>query len=473
MMRSISIRAAMAALAAFLALAPVAIRAETPAEPYPADQSAPAYTPQQIDQLLAPIALYPDTLLSQILMASTYPLEVIQAARWLQQPANAALQGDQLVAALDQFDWDPSVKALVSVPRVLQMMNGKLDWMEQLGDAFLAQEDEVMESVQRLRREARAAGNLTTTPQQVVVDQGPNIIVRPARPEVIYVPYYDPLVVYGPWPYAAYPPYFFPPPLGYVYGPPLYFGFGFAIAAPLWGWVFWNWDHHYLHINVVQYNRINRHGIQKRYYRPARRDRWEHNPFHRRGVAYRDVRSRERFTRPVPGSPDRRRVYRGYDTIPAPNLERRGVTPRQRTERPATTRDRATASPRPGPRREAPTTRRAPAVQNQDTARRPPASQRRPEARQAPTAPRAVSPTVQRPAARATPRPSPPAFEGISRGGDVRAQSNRGRQSQRAITVPPRAQRNAPSGSFLSRERPGGSAPSGRLSAPEGRPLLR
>lgn len=154
--------------------------------------------------MLAPIALYPDPLLTQILMASTYPLEVIQAARW--SKANPNLQGDQAVQAVADKPWDPSVKSLVAFPQLLLMMDEKLDWMERLGGAFLAQESQVMDTIQQLRQKASAAGHLQSNEQIQVQPQGQTIVIQPTNPQVIYVPYYDPMVVYGPWWWPGSPP---------------------------------------------------------------------------------------------------------------------------------------------------------------------------------------------------------------------------------------------------------------------------
>jgi hypothetical protein len=173
-----------------------------------------------LDQLVAPIALYPDTLLAQVLMASTYPLEVVQAARW--QTANKKLKGDKLQQAVDKQDWDASVKALVTAPNVLSMMNDQLDWTTDLGNAVLAQQADVMDAVQRLRAKAQENGKLATTKQQTVStaeQEGKQVIViEPTTPETVYVPYYEPQVVYGSWPYPDYPPYYFPPASGWVLG---------------------------------------------------------------------------------------------------------------------------------------------------------------------------------------------------------------------------------------------------------------
>src|SRR5579863_2212600 len=265
------------------------------AAPPPVNPDQTTYSPQQLDQLLAPVALYPDQLLGQILMASTYPLEVVEAARWLQDPHNAALKGDQLTQALDQQDWDPSVKALVPFPRVIEMMSQQLEWTQSLGNAFLAQQDQVMDSVQRLRQEALKAGNLRTTPQQVVQDSGGDIVISPAVPDVVYVPYYDPTLVYGPWAYAAYPPYFFPPPPGYFVGPGIFFGVSFPIVTAFWGWDDFDWHHHWIHVDRDRFNRIDRFAIARDRDAPLLGDTWHHDAFHRRGVAYAAPQLQQRF----------------------------------------------------------------------------------------------------------------------------------------------------------------------------------
>src|SRR5215831_11383711 len=216
------------------------------------------FQPGEIEQLVAPIALYPDELVSQILMASTYPLEVVEAARWVK--ANKTLKGDALTTALEKQTWDPSVKSLVNFPQVLDMMDQKLDLTQRLGDAFLAQQKDVLDAIQRLRAKAQAQGNLKTTKEQRVIVEQPAaqttvveqpaaqttvveqpaaqttiIKIEPANPQVVYVPTYNPTVVYGAWPSPAYPPYAYYPP-GYVATASLLsFGAGMAVGAALWG----------------------------------------------------------------------------------------------------------------------------------------------------------------------------------------------------------------------------------------------
>ena len=260
---------------------------ERPPAPAP---PVPLFSPRQLDQMLAPIALYPDPLIAQILMAASYPLEVVEADRWLQVPANAALKADQLAAALELQPWDPSIKSLVPFPRILKMMDDNLEWTEKLGDAFLAQQADVMDSVQRLRRSAKAARALASSAQQVVSSQDNIITVVPAVPGVVYVPVYNPTLVYGVWPWPEYPPFYFWPWPGFVIG----FGIGIPTIYPLWGWYYWDWRRHRLHINVARFNELNIHRP------PVTSNIWQHDPLHRDGVPYRDPATRARFQGPVP-----------------------------------------------------------------------------------------------------------------------------------------------------------------------------
>src|ERR1700754_5092891 len=226
---------------------PTAALAQTPAK----------VSSQQLDSLTAPIALYPDALLAQVLMASTFPQDVPAAAAW--SKANPNLQGDDAVKTVAAEPWDPSVQSLVAFPQVLATMASKPDWVTQLGNAFLAQPNDVMDSVQRLRKQAQQAGNLKTTEQQKVVVEQSTIQIVPANPQVVYVPTYNPTVVYGAWPYPAYPPVYVPPPPGYAiatgFATGLAFGAGVAVANSLWGG--FNWNNHDVNINVNRYNNIN------------------------------------------------------------------------------------------------------------------------------------------------------------------------------------------------------------------------
>ncbi len=282
---------------------------ETPPKEATAPQDAPILPlPQQeLDQMLAPIALYPDSLLSQIFMASTYPLEVVEAARW--SKANPNLKGDQAVHAIAENTWDSSVKSLVAFPQILMMMDEKLNWMERLGDAFLAQQQEVMDTVQSLRQKASDAGNLKSNDQIRVEQQGPSIVVEPANPQVVYVPYYNPMEIYGPWWWPAYPPVYWAPWPGYFYGPRFGVGFAWGIGIGIGpGFFFGGFNWPYRHISVVNVNNFYYHTVNVN-----RGAIWAHDPVHRRGVPYRDVALRQQFGR-MNASPDARREFRGHDS---------------------------------------------------------------------------------------------------------------------------------------------------------------
>ena len=276
-------------------------------------------TEEQLTQMVAPIALYPDELLSQILMASTYPLEVVQASRWVKQ--NKGLKEDALAKALEKLPWDPSVKSLVNFPQVLDMMNEKLDWTATLGDAFLSQPKEVMSMVQKLRAKAETEGNLKTTAEQKVVveKETQTIIIQPASPQVVYVPVYNPTVVYGAWPYPYYPPYYYYP-TGYVAGAAAFsFLAGVAVGAA-WGyaWGGCNWHGGNVDIDINRNANINRNINRGNYANqmPARgqggQGTWQHNPQHRQGVAYRDQGTSQRFGQSQARSAENRQAARGY-----------------------------------------------------------------------------------------------------------------------------------------------------------------
>jgi Protein of unknown function (DUF3300)/Chaperone of endosialidase len=289
-----SCRVAVLILALFVWI-PVAAIAQTPAT-----QTTPAATspstdqllkPEQLDALVAPIALYPDNLLSLVLMASTYPLEVVQADRWVREHKN--LKGEQQKTEVDKQAWDESVKSLVATPDVLSMMSKKLDWTLKLGDAVLAQQADVMDAIQRLRTKAEANNKLTSTKQQTVTkrqEQGRQVIaIEPTDPETIYVPYYDPTVVYGAWPYPEYPPYYWGYP-GYIgaglIATGLAFGAGWAIGrwgsgGNYWGGGF-NWNNNNININRPRVN-------------PLGGNNWQHRPEHRQGVRYNNNNVRQKF----------------------------------------------------------------------------------------------------------------------------------------------------------------------------------
>jgi hypothetical protein len=293
--------------------------------------AAATFSPTQLEQLVAPIALYPDSITVQVLMAATYPLEIVEAARW--RAKNPKLQGDDLTKALEQEDWDPSVESLTYFPDLLKRMSDNLDWTKDLGDAFLGQQDDVLDTVQRMRAKAYEAGSLKSTKEQVVTREVVNekeiITVEPANPEVVYVPQYSPQEVYGPT-YAAAPatPYYYPSmmtyPPGYLYGAGLMsFGVGMAVGAAVWGDCDWDSHdvyHHYdgggggggnknnnTNVNIDREKNVDRsrnetnigggdrRGDRGRGDRGGRGEKWQHDPGRRDGVRYRDQGTANKF----------------------------------------------------------------------------------------------------------------------------------------------------------------------------------
>jgi hypothetical protein len=290
-----------------------------------------SFKQEELDQLLAPIALYPDSLLAQIFMASTYPLEVVQAGRWAK--TNEGLKGDALTTALEQQNWDPSVKSLVNFPQVLDMMNEKLDWTQKLGDAFLEQQKGVMDTIQKLRQKADAEGNLKSNEEQkVVVEEGTKtIIIEPANPQVIYVPTYNPTVVYGTWWYHSYPPYYYYPP-GYVPGAALFsFGVGMTVGAA-WGyaWGRCNWGRGDVNVNINRNTNINRNIDRRKYENKITagqrgQGKWKHNPEHRKGVSYRDQKTAQKFNRGASRDVKSRESFRGRAEAGRKDISRGGA----------------------------------------------------------------------------------------------------------------------------------------------------
>ena len=258
---------------------------QQPAPSAPAPPPAQLLSVDQLTNLVAPIALYPDNLLGQVLVASTYPLEIVEASQWLQQNRN--LQGQQLIDAARQQNWDPSIQAMVAFPDVLNRLNSDIRWTTDLGNAFLAQQADVMNAVQRLRVEARSAGKLNSTQQQTVTTetQGgqPEIEIAPANPQVVYVPTYDPAYIWGPPAWGYYPPLYYPPyGFGFGFGPGIYIGSFFGGL----GWGGWGWGPNWfgggIFLNAGFFNHYGFGG----YYGGFRGGYWQHNPEHRMGVAY-------------------------------------------------------------------------------------------------------------------------------------------------------------------------------------------
>jgi hypothetical protein len=324
-------------LALVLALAPQETKPQEPAAQEPATQtqgpgaarqtasgeaavqagqqpatSSEAFPNDRLEQIVAPIALYPDALLAQLLMASTYPLEIVEAARW--SAKNPKITGDKLEAALKDQTWDPSVKSLCAFPDVLKRMNENLDWVQDLGDAFLGQKEQLMQCVQSMRRKAYDSGNLKTSKELKVTEQTDKIIViESAQPEVIYVPTYYPTAVYGGWsyPYYYYPPMYPPAPAG---------GYFFSFTAGMvWGAAIWgdcNWGGNDVDIDIDNYNNFidkteidgsrkqdlkNRAGESGRTGERGQggagknKGSWQHNPEHRKGVGYKDNKTAQQF----------------------------------------------------------------------------------------------------------------------------------------------------------------------------------
>ena len=284
----------------------------------PPEPAGPQLGQGELEKLLAPIALYPDDLVAQILTASTYPIEVVEAERWVSAHPN--VHGDGLQDAMQQQQWDPSVKGLTAVPQVLSMMNDKLDWTQQLGEAFLAQPNDVSNAIQQLRAKAQANGNLKTSdrirvstiaPPEQLPPPGPvpvgvdpallppppppeYIVIQPVDPGVYYVPIYDPGVVYGPWLWPAYQPFYWYPP-GYVVGAAVIgFGVGFFVGGALWAHYNWGWHGGWagggpVSINVVNYNRFNHANLA-----PGQ-NHWQFDAAHRGSVGFHNVALRQQF----------------------------------------------------------------------------------------------------------------------------------------------------------------------------------
>ncbi|MCX5739084.1 MAG: DUF3300 domain-containing protein, partial [Proteobacteria bacterium] len=306
-------RAAEAALALLLAVLvslpwPGVVVAQDVAQ---GDAQAATFSPEELEQVVAPSALYPDSLLAQVMMASTYPLEIVEAARWAK--ANPGLKDKALDDALQSQTWDASVKSLVAFPQVLTMMNDELAWTQKLGDAFLAQQSDVMYAVQ----------------QRVIVEPAPQgettvIRIEPASPQVVYVPTYNPTVVYGSWPYPSYPPYSYYPPGYTAAASVLSFGVGMAVGSALWGGYNWGggYGHGYGHgyggnvdIDVNRYNNYS-NNVTRNYDRNSVNNKfqdgkWQHDGSHRKGVQYRDKGVQNKYGQGNRGNVQSREAFRG------------------------------------------------------------------------------------------------------------------------------------------------------------------
>jgi Protein of unknown function (DUF3300) len=318
---SVVITVLVAGQASVLAQTPPA-KPATPAAPAATaapgtDNRTPPFKKEELEQILAPIALYQDALLAQIFMASTYPLEVVEAARWSKEHPD--VKGDAVAGAVQSQTWDPSVKSLCAFPQVLTMMNEKIDWTQKLGDAFLAQQKEVMQTVQVLRNKAKETGNLKSS-KEVTVKEEPapagspapqTIIIESPNPEVIYVPTYNPTVVYGAWAYPSYPPYYYYPPY-YAPGAAFWsFTAGVIVGGAIWGNC--NWGGNDVDIDINRQNNFNRNEINNNRNNINSNNRgnnnrtgngsgnskqaWNHDSSHRKGVGYRDSGTQQKFNK--------------------------------------------------------------------------------------------------------------------------------------------------------------------------------
>ena len=460
-------------MAALLCLLPLGALAQTPA----AAPSQALLKPAELDQLVAPIALYPDPLLSEVLIASTYPLEVVQADRWAK--SNNSLKGEALTAALAKQGWDDSVKALAQVPNVLTMMADQLDWTQKLGDAVLAQQPELMDAIQRLRGRAQANGKLQSTKELTVTvksaapaqggggqaqeGQAPAqyIVIEPTSPTEMYVPYYDPAVVYGAWPYPDYSPYYFPPPPGYYAGGAIAAGIAFGSAVAIGHAIWGNCDWGRRNINVanrnVNINNLDRSNINNF-------NKWEHNADHRHGVKYNNADVRQKFAKnDIQAGKGARQDFRGKDGQKVIDSARPGAG-----DRPGggDRRDRSGAGDRPGAGAskggERPAARSADRPGGGQKAAQKPAQKPAAKPSRSPAdRPGGGQKAAQKPAQKPAAKPSPSrdtAFSNVQSGAKTRAQADRGRQSMGGGGGAPRVAGGGGGGPRIS---PGGGGPRG------------
>ncbi|HMK65752.1 MAG TPA: DUF3300 domain-containing protein [Thermodesulfobacteriota bacterium] len=285
------------------------------------------YSQEQLDRLLAPIALYPDILLSEILMASTYPLEVVEADRWRKQ--NSALRDNELDEALKDKPWDVSVKSLCHFPRELEMMSQNLENTIALGNAYLDHQDQVMDTIQKLRARARTAGYLNSSNEEKVVVQDQYVSIEPVQPDVVYIPAYNPCTIYGPWWYPECAPLWFWWPdtvvgLGFWWWPPIFIGH-------LQGWCGFNWHQHAIFIHPQRAAFLGGISLTRMH---GGVETWQHNPIHRRGVVYPNAETARRFGQVPRAGVEARRPYRGFSpSEAAPGLQQHSA-PRPMTAPP-------------------------------------------------------------------------------------------------------------------------------------------
>lgn len=348
LMRNRRVRNFVRSLAAFLSMLSIA-PGDIPLLSQSQQQSTPEQQPkqeavrltsEQLDSLVAPVALYPDPLLSQTLVASTYPLELVQLQQWLEKHTN--LKDKALADEVKKQDWDPSIQAMAALPDVVKRLSENIKWTTDLGNAFLAQQSDVMDAVQRMRKKAEEKGNLKSTEQQKVekkvVENKQVIVIEQSNPEVIYVPSYNPTVVYGA-PVYAYPPIYYPPPGYYAAGMAISFGVGMAIGAATWGGG-WGWNagwggHNNVYINNnnnfvrSSNNRQNVYNNRQNAANRTANNTWQHNPQHRGGAPYSDRATANRYGGAARGDTLSQRQQTARTNAQQAGANRNGGTGRQ------------------------------------------------------------------------------------------------------------------------------------------------
>jgi hypothetical protein len=389
------------------------------------------FSDEKLQQLLAPIALYPDTVLTHVLIATTYPLEIVQADRWAKQ--HQGLTGEEAINRADNEPWDPSVKALLAFPDLLDRLSEDLLWSQELGEAFLADEERTLEAVQVLRQQAWDNGSLQEMEHQTVVREEKQIVIQPVQREVVYVPYYDTRTVYGSWRWSAYPPVYWPHPPRYRSG------FYWGVSAPVGDWFYFSGFYWPSRTVVINVNRPYYYGSHRRYgYHREYTHHWRHDHAHRRNVRYRQAwqgarpvqpergraisdRQREQVTRQLRHHSSRLNAVGGGNVTRAPHNATRNVQPRAESQAP----------------------RRQPAVRNNNGAVRSGTERATPRAQyQQPNhsvrtqqSPRATPSTIKR-----SPTTSRPAYSGSPRTTERRATPSHNAGGNRAATL-----RRAPS----------------------------
>ena len=331
------LRLALSLVAALLLVRAGTAQTPPPGAAQPPPQTPAPLTPEQLDDLVAPIALYPDPLLGEVLAASTYPMEIAEAEQWVRD--HPKWKPSKLVDKAKKQNWDPGVQGLVAFPQVLSQLSQNMGWTTQLGNAFLAQQSEVMQAVQRMRAQAQAKGMLESTPQQTVNTQEQNgqpvITIEPSNPNVWYVPSYNPAYIWGPPAWGYYPPLYYPAEAGMFWGPGVDLGLYFGGWGG-WGWGGWGWLPNWYGGNIwLNGSFFHRYGFRDFHGGDFGRSVWMHNPDHRLGVPYPNRAVAGRFGGPgfergpagfARGSGFNRGSFAGSNRFGNPGFEQRGWT---------------------------------------------------------------------------------------------------------------------------------------------------